>query len=77
MQYMTSVFANNMCMFGAGEVESTVKFHLKSFLKETFESFLKQHCLKKLCGRKSFFKSHPFQSFLKHKISQSLITLVM
>ena len=54
MQYMTSVFANNMCMFGAGEVESTVKFHLKSFLKETFESFLKQPLLKETLWQEKF-----------------------
>ena len=47
-------FANNMCMFGAGEVESTVKFHLKSFLKETFESFLKQPLLKETLWQEKF-----------------------
>ena len=57
---------------------STVKFHLKSFLKETFKSLLKWPLLKRnFAAEKPSLSSIPSKSFLKHQISKSVINLVM
>ena len=56
---------------------STVKYHLKSFLKETFKSFLKRPPLKETLRHKKFPKAafHPKVSLsMKFK---TLLNLVM
>ena len=75
-QYIITVYANSMNILRKRNVYR--KISLKSFLKETFKSFLKRPPLKEtLQQKKVSLSSIPSKSFLKHQISKSLLNLVM